>query len=438
LLAASPATVDRLLYDVRHGALGAGRGTTKPGALIKNQVPIRTFSEWNDSRPGFIEADLVAHCGNNVGGYFLNTLVMTDIATGWTECTAILFRDQETVLRGIRASREHLPFPLLGLDTDNGSEFLNYSLLGYCADEEISFTRSRPYKKNDQCHVEQKNGQIVRQFIGYDRFEGVEPCQILDELYQRLRLYVNFFQPSMKLISKSRDGSKVFRQYDRAQTPFQRVLSDPKVTEIDKNKLRLQFAELDPVALLLEIQSVQNRLWRHAHIKRSVIVDFSDWIGPDQATRSKDALRNSPPEDNGKTVKSMGTISVPGGNSHDQRVTRDNGVSNRHAPRRYRRSKRKHGNCYVKRHWRTRKDPFADVWEEIQEQLEQAPDLLPKALFKALQHKYPWKFKDGQLRTFQRRVKAWRLEKVSIELEALAISGHNTEEGHNEQSKILT
>ena len=430
LLNISPATVDRLLYEVRHGAEGVGRATTKPGALIKNQVPIRTFSEWNDSRPGFLEADLVAHCGDYPGGYFLNTLVMTDIATGWTECAAILFRDQEMVLRGIRDSRERLPFPLLGLDTDNGSEFLNYLLLDYCAEEEISFTRSRPYKKNDQCHVEQKNGQVVRQFIGYDRFEGVEPCQILGELYQHLRLYVNFFQPSMKLVSKKRDGSKVVRKYDQAQTPFRRVLSDSRVTKEAKRQLQSQYAELDPVALLQEIQRLQNRLWRYAHVKRSVSVDFIDWIGLEQTANSNPNQEKWQPANNGKTVEAA-KVSGPSSNGRKRRISRGEKPPHGHAPRRYRRTKRKNGNCYVKRYWRTRKDPFADVLDEIHEQLEQAPDLSAKALFKVFQQKYPWKFKDGQLRTFQRRVKEWRLSKVSNELEVQAISGHNIEEGNN-------
>ena len=437
LLNISPATVDRLLYEVRHGVEGAGRTTTKPGTLIKNQVPIRTFSEWNDNRPGFLEADLVAHCGDNPGGYFLNTLVMTDIATGWTECAAILFRDQEMVLRGIRDSRERLPFPLLGLDTDNGSEFLNYLLLDYCADEEISFTRSRPYKKNDQCHVEQKNGHVVRQFIGYDRFEGVEPCQELDELYQRLRLYVNFFQPSMKLVSKKREGSKVVRKYDQAQTPFRRVLSDSRVTKEAKRQLRLQYAKLDPVALLQEIQRLQNRLWRHAHIRRSISVDSIDWIGTEQTTNSNHDPGNWQPANNDKTVEAA-NVSEPSSNGRKRRKSRGAEPLHGHAPRRYRRTKRKHGNCYVKRYWRTRKDPFADVLDEIHEQLEQSPDLSAKALFKALQQKYPWRYEDGQLRTFQRRVKEWRLKKISSELEGQAVSGHNTEKGINEQSKILT
>jgi IS30 family transposase len=238
LLAISPSTVDRLLQEVRHGEKPAGMGTTKPGALIKGQVPVRTFSEWDDGRPGFMEADLVAHCGTYVSGHFLQTLVMTDIASGWTEFAALLFRDQETVLRAIGRLRAQIPFDLLGLDTDNGTEFLNYLLLAYCFEEEITFTRSRPYEKNDQCFVEEKNGSIIRKFIGYDRFEGLQPYQILAALYEQLRLYVNFFQPSVKLIGKRREGSKVIKKYDQAQTPYQRLMAAESVPETAKQKLR--------------------------------------------------------------------------------------------------------------------------------------------------------------------------------------------------------
>jgi len=241
LLSISAATVDRLLHETRHGDKQSGAVTTRPGALIKNLVPIRTFSEWDDCRPGFIEADLVAHCGDDTGGSFLHTLTMTDVASGWTECMALLFRDQETTLRGIKIGRNRLPMALLGLDTDNGSEFLNYLLIEYCEDETITFTRSRAYKKNDQCHVEQKNGAIVRNFVGYDRFEGIEPCRILDDLYLHLRLYVNFFQPSVKLVAKQRDGARVRKQYDRAQTPCQRLLADESVPKETKQNLRAQF-----------------------------------------------------------------------------------------------------------------------------------------------------------------------------------------------------
>ena len=191
------------------------------------------------------------------------------------------------------------------------------------------------------------------------------------------------------------------------------------------------------MALLQEIQRLQNRLWRYAHVKRSVSVDFIDWIGPEQTANSNPNQEKWQPANNGKTVEAA-KVSGPNSNGRKRRISRGEDPPHGHTPRRYRRTKRKNGNCYVKRYWRTRKDPFADALDEIHEQLEQSPDLSAKALFKALQQKYPWRYKDGQLRTFQRRVKEWRLKKISSELEGQAVSGHNTEKGTNEQSKILT
>ena len=170
LLTLSAATADRILR--RSKVKITGKSTTKRGKLLKHQIPIRTFADWQDSRPGFMEADLVAHCGERTDGSFLNTLVLTDVATGWTECLPLLCKSGEEVVRSVIVARSLLPFALLGLDTDNGSEFLNEGLLTYCKDEQVTFTRCRAYKKNDQCFVEQKNGTIVRQLVGYDRFEG--------------------------------------------------------------------------------------------------------------------------------------------------------------------------------------------------------------------------------------------------------------------------
>lgn len=193
---------------------------TKPCLILKRQIPIRTFADWNDIPPGFFEADLVAHCGDNVEGSFLNTLVLTDVATGWTECLALLRRSEADVTGALEARRHLLPFPLLGLDTDNGGEFINYELLHYCERHRISFTRARAYKKNDQAHVEENNGSVVRRLVGYDRYEGKDAWRSLPALFRVLRLCVNFFQPSMKLASKERDGSKVTKRYDDAQTPY--------------------------------------------------------------------------------------------------------------------------------------------------------------------------------------------------------------------------
>src|SRR6266566_626213 len=206
LLAMSPATADRILRPARKHER-RGISTTRSGTLLKKQIPVRTFQDWNEATPGFMEADLVAHGGTSAEGSFLYTLTLTDIATGWTECLPLLNRNQEAVVAALKRARQLLPFPLLGIDTDNGAEFINMELLVYCEAEQITFTRGRPQKSNDQCYVEQKNGQIVRQVVGYDRFSGELAYRQLTELYRALRVYVNCFQPSRKLQTNVRDGS---------------------------------------------------------------------------------------------------------------------------------------------------------------------------------------------------------------------------------------
>jgi Integrase core domain len=190
LLLMSPATADRILQPYRKQERH-GISTTRSGTLLKKQIPVRTFSDWNEAKTGFMEADLVAHCGTHADGSYLYTLRLPDIATGWTECLPLLNRSQESVVAALKRTQQLLPFPLLGIDTDNGAEFINMELLSFCEQEHITFTRGRPRKSNDQCYVEQKNGQIVRQVVGYDRFAGELAYRQLTELYRALRVYVN-------------------------------------------------------------------------------------------------------------------------------------------------------------------------------------------------------------------------------------------------------
>lgn len=263
----SPATADRLLKVARNHRPWLSNGTTRPGTLLKRQIPVRTFADWQETRAGFAEVDLVAHCGQTTDGEYLNSLVLTDIATGWTEPVAVLNRSLATVTAAIRLAQKHLPFDLLGLDSDNGSEFINHHLLKYCQEHSITFTRCRPNKKNDQCFVEQKNYTVVRQVVGYDRLEGHEACRALAALYRPLRLYVNFFQPSLKLVNKRRDGSRVTKTYEQAKTPCHRVLDAADVPENVKRRLREDYESLNPVALLEQIQFFQDRLWDHAKVR---------------------------------------------------------------------------------------------------------------------------------------------------------------------------
>jgi hypothetical protein len=380
LLALSPATADRILRPYRERDAPHGMTTTRRGLLIKQQVPVRTFTGWDDVRPGFFEADLVAHCGPWAEGAFLQTLVLTDVATGWTECLALLHRSQHTVIQALDRARILLPMPLLGLDTDNGGEFLNTDLLDYCTRERITFTRGRVAKKNDQCFVEQKNGAIVRQLVGYDRFEGEHAYRQLAELYRAVRLYMNFFQPSMKLRLKERAGGKLRRRYDPAKTPFQRLLAAGMLSAGDRVRLTAIAQALDPVQLLRQIQQLQDALWKHALTQLPANVPAV--IGPVSSVTPTIRFTLEASAESGTTA---------------QRESE--------GARKYRRTKGVKG----PRLYRTRVDPFADVWHEVEAELTAHPEGTAKAAFERLQQRYPGVFPATQVRTLQRRVQEWRM-----------------------------
>jgi len=260
----NPSTIDRLLKPWRR--LGGRRpfSTTKPGSLLKSAIPIRTFADWEEHRPGFVEADLVPHCGESTEGFYLNSLSTVDVATGWSECMGVWGKGQERVGSAVHHIRRRLPFSLLGLDSDNGGEFINQHLFAYCQREEITFTRSRSYKKNDSCHVEQKNWSVVRRLIGYDRYNSREALAVLNRIYDLLRLYVNFFQPVMKLVRKTRHGAKVHKVYDTARTPYQRLLEFGVLTEATQQELAATYHGLNPVLLLKQINENLECLWKLA------------------------------------------------------------------------------------------------------------------------------------------------------------------------------
>jgi hypothetical protein len=260
LVGMSAATVDRRLAPFRRQLRPRGLSTTKPGTLLKQQVPIRTFTPWEEQRPGFLEIDLVAHCGTTTTGHYLNTLVATDVATGWTECAAIRGKGQAAVVEALVALRARLPFPLLGLDSDNGSEFLNAHLLRWCAAEAITFTRSRPYWKNDQAHVEQKNWSVVRKLVGYDRYESAEALAALRAAYEPLRLWTNHWQPTLKLVAKERDGARVRKRYDVARTPYRRALDAGCPDAPARRRLEAEHAASGPLALRRRLDAALLRL----------------------------------------------------------------------------------------------------------------------------------------------------------------------------------
>ncbi|MGD0885039.1 MAG: integrase [Thermodesulfovibrionales bacterium] len=252
LLAMSPATIDRILKPVRARYKGHGRSTTKPGTLLRKHIPIKT-NQWDESRPGFLEADTVAHCGTSMAGMFAFTLDCVDIATGWTEQRAVWGKGETEVLHQIKDIEESLPFLLLGFDSDNGSEFLNYHLLRHFTEKRnhpVQFTRSRAYHKDDNSHIEQKNWTHVRQWLGYHRFDIPQIVPLLNELYtSEWRLFHNFFCPSVKRIEKERVASKTIKRYDTPKTPYQRIMDSPDIQAAVKRALTKQFETLNPFQL---------------------------------------------------------------------------------------------------------------------------------------------------------------------------------------------
>lgn len=373
----SSATAERLIKSERT-INRKGITTTKAGSLLKKQIPIRTFSDWNDVVPGFVEADLVAHCGDKVTGTFLNTLTLTDIASCWTECIPLLRKSESDVQSALENIRSLLPFPLLGLDTDNGSEFINHELLRFCENEKITFTRARAYRKNDQAHVEERNGSIVRRMTGFDRFEGLAAWRSMAALYAKVRLYVNYFQPSQKLLQKRRQGSKTIKQYDTAKTPCQRLIDSSHTSPEAKTRLQLTFEELDPVKLLQQIQTLQKNLCSHA------------WRTP-EAVSAPDLVADS--------IAKIFELQQP--TSVSERVD----LSKRKKPRK----------PMPPRKRRTRKDPFEEVSESIELQLKLSPTKTAIDLLKELIKVEPTKYHLGQRRTLQRRVANWRAKQLAME-----------------------
>ena len=255
IVSMSAATIDRLLQMPRR--------TTRTRKLARvvpeprRRIKMRTFADWNEPLPGSMEMDLVAHCGEVNRGSYVHSLVLTDIASGWTEAAPIVVREGTLVVETLERIRVGLPFALRALDVDNGSEFVNNRLIEYCLGHGIELTRARPYRKNDQAWIEQKNGAVVRKLLGYRRFEGLAAARAITRLYAASRLFVNFFQPSFKLAAKQRDGAKVAKRYHPPQTPCERLLQAESVPMAAKIKLSEIVANLDPLKLLEEMRALQ-------------------------------------------------------------------------------------------------------------------------------------------------------------------------------------
>lgn len=260
LLRVSASTVDRLLKHERRKLNLKSRSRTKPGSLLKHQIPIRTFADWTEKKPGFLEIDTVHHCGSVSGGEYIHTLDTTDVFTGWNECRGFMGKSEKHTVEGLENIRIRLPFPLLGIDFDTGGEFVNYHLIRYSQRQKITYTRAREEKKNDQNYIEQQNYSVVRRFVGYQRLDTYGQLKILNQLYILLSDYQNFFQPIMRLKEKIRNGTRLTRRYDKPQTAYQRVLASPDIAPETKARLKKRFRKLNPKRLLLEITRLGRKL----------------------------------------------------------------------------------------------------------------------------------------------------------------------------------
>ncbi len=273
LLRISPATIDRLLAADRKRLRLKGRSHTRAGSLRRDQIPIRTFGEADQKQPGYVEVDLVGHDGGSTAGDYAQTLTLTDVHTGWTEVAAVRNKAQKWVFPALKHLASLLPFPLQGMNADNGGEFININLVTWCAQQNVAFTRIRPYRKNDNPYVEQKNNVVVRSAVGYLRYEGASDVAMINRIYALLRLQINFLFPSMKLVEKTRIGARVYRRYDVPTTPYQRVLNSPQISKAKKASLRRQFQLINPVALAREIGALQVHLETTALRRQRVAQD---------------------------------------------------------------------------------------------------------------------------------------------------------------------
>jgi hypothetical protein len=368
LLAISPATIDRLLSEVRLAARGGRRRRAGFSSAVRRSVPVRTFSDWNDPLPGFVEVDFVAHGGTSAAGSFIQTMVLTDIATGWTECIPVVVRAGNLVIEALAAALELFPFPLRGVDFDNDGAFMNEPVVEWCRGRGLEVTRSRAYRKNDQAWVEQKNGAIVRRLVGYGRFEGLASAQTLARLFAAARLQTNLFLPSFKLKEKKRIGARVIKRYDAPIAPVARVLGHAGVADQDKARLRQLQAKADPVVLLAEIRAAQaelgdrvDRRGTEAAMAQPILVDIE---------RFGASLRTAWQEG-------------------EQRPT--------------------HRRPYRRRKPIPKRASMLDAMEDqIRAWLEANPALSAKEILRRLEAGYPAQFSGKHLRTVQRWVKAWR------------------------------
>jgi hypothetical protein len=384
LLAMSSATIDRMLAPIRKQSGGNGwRRPPRAYSAVRRRVPVRTFKGWDDhSEPGWLEIDLVAHCGGRMEGRFLWTLMATDIATGWSESLPIVMRDGAVVLTALQLIRRKLPFPLRGIDADNDPVFMNQLMEAWCdrPGQEIVLTRSRAYKSNDQAWVEQKNGMLVRRVVGYQRLVSLEAAQVLGELYGALRLFTNLFQPSFKLKSSERDGGRIKRQHHPPRTPLQRLLATGQVSEERADQLRELQRGSDPLVLLETIRRCQGQLAVLASGEQGT------GLGPGAAV--------------GDRTQESRSLEVFLG---DLQTLWQSSQPRRRKPR-------------TRTGKRTRPDPFEADVALIEGWLQAEPLLDSRELMERLVAHNPQRYSERQMRSLQRRLRSYRLQRIELEM----------------------
>lgn len=408
ILAMSASTIDRLLRVPRHAT------RTRPVPRVvpdpRRRIKMRTFADWHDPPPGSMEMDLVAHCGEVNRGSYVHSLVLTDIASGWTEAAPIVVREGSLVVETLERIRAGLPFALRALDVDNGSEFVNDRLIEYCLSHGIELTRSRPYRKNDQAWIEQKNGAIVRKLLGYRRFEGLAAARAITRLYAASRLFVNFFQPSFKLATKERDGAKVTKRYHAPETPCERLLQAEGIPMAAKDKLREIVAELDPLKLLEEMRAVQTYLAALAdgeapppmtseppNLAAFVASLSSAWhageIRPTFSTEAKP-----------RYLRGLQKISPPPRITNPIRTSDPATVAGTAVAAE---TQEKPQPIYAQRGC-ARIQALRMVWPIVYRRLEGLPNINAMQLFEELCIQFPGRFSRGQYRALLRRINRWR------------------------------
>ena len=397
VLAMSSATIDRLLSPIRKTSGGNGwRRRPRAHSGVRRRVQVRTFKGWDDHKdPGWLEIDLVAHCGGRLEGRFIWTLVGTDIATGWSESLQVITRDGASVLAAIQRLRQQLPFPLRGIDADNDPAFMNALMEQWCdaPEQGIELTRSRAYQSNDQAWVEQKNGVLIRRVVGYERLVGLEAAQLLAELYAAMRLFTNLFQPSFKLKRSMREGGRIKRQHHPPRTPLQQLLRTGVLSDQEAQSLRELRKRCDPVALLATMRSCQSRLALLISGQQASAMagDPLTWQTPEQEKRELDEF--------------LLGLQAPWRQSRP--------LQKKHKPRQGRRS---------------RVDPFEAHAYLIPQWLEAEADVGSQELLERLIALDPERYGPQHKRTLQRRIRDWRVARVQQCLESAAQRPETTTE----------